>query len=130
MERFKEDMLTKYGVDLETELTEITPEAFFTRTRDLIELAIQDKNPTYLYQDRYEPFIYKATLEQAYYTINNTDFTIITGINFQTGTIMPIEEIRKRDLSPNSYRILANAGLFYSGLDRHSTNDYRFKRGF
>jgi hypothetical protein len=129
---FKNDMLNKYGVDLEQELRGVKIEAFYTRTRDILELEINSYNPRYsLYnKDTYEPFIYKAILEQAYYTINNTDFSVITGINFQTGTIMPLEEIQKRVISPIAHNILKNAGLFFGGLSSGGYAPYRDKRGY
>ncbi len=134
MEQFKNDMLLKYGIDLEKSLIgEISIQALYTRTRELLILEIQERCPSFREEEdlaNYENIIYKAVLEQAYYVLNNTDFSIASGIDFQTGQIMPIEEIRKRQLSPIAKRILSNAGLFYAGLGMHEVEDYRYKRGY
>lgn len=130
MTNFKKDMINKYGIDLENGLDNITTEAFYTRIRDILILDIQTCNPNFDEEEiKNEPFLYKAILEQAYYTINNADFSQITGIDFQTGTIIPLVEIRKRDISPISKRILMNAGFYYTGLGNIETDTYRFNRG-
>lgn len=131
MTNFKKDMINKYGVDLEQELNQISAEAFYTRTRDILVLDIKVQNPNFDEEEtKNEPFLYKAILEQAYYTINNADFSQITGIDFQTGTIIPLAEIRKRDISPIAKRIMMNAGFYYSGLGNVEMETYRFNRGF
>lgn len=134
MEQFKNDMLLKYGIDLEKSLIgEISIQALYTRTRELLILEIQERCPSFREEEdlaNYENIIYKAVLEQAYYVLNNTDFSIASGIDFQTGQIMPINEIRKRQLSPIAKRILTNAGLFYAGMGYHEVEDYRYKRGY
>ena len=69
MTNFKKDMINKYGVDLEQELNQISAEAFYTRTRDILVLDIKAQNPNFDEEEiKNEPFLYKAILEQAYYT--------------------------------------------------------------
>ena len=130
---FKKDMLNKYGIDLDIELTKlkITSDIFYERIDEYIKEEIKTVNSTSdLDNEVYEAIIYKAVLEQASYVIINGDITTAMGIDFQTGQMMALNEIRKREMSPNARRILKNAGLFYSGISYESENDYLFRRGY
>lgn len=116
---FTNDMLTKYGIELELELSKrnLTPDGYYDNIREFLIDEIESVNHTVDLTDNiYTDVIYRAVCEQAKYELANPNLDIATGINFQTGQVMPTHEIAKRLLSPRAKRILANAGLFYVGL--------------
>jgi hypothetical protein len=130
---FEKDMLTQYDVTLQTKLSGGNNKiaAFANRVEMIVDEEIKANCPNYL-ESELETLqttaIWNAKLEQAFYLINNYDMTIISGVDPQTGQIMPIDEIRKRAFSPMAKKILSNAGLFYSGIGAWNGDSYGYSR--
>lgn len=124
---FTKDFLFRTGIDLEkrlpaNDLETNKVDAFVNRIEMMIEEEIMARNPSYRrwkergLSEAQEDAIYRAILEQAAYVFVVGDFNYISGYDPISGTLTPIDELRKRTLSPQAKKILMNAGLFYAGL--------------
>lgn len=59
-----------------------------------------------------------AITEQITYIVQSGDFSLISGYSDVDNTSLNTKEIRQKMFSPLSIKILTNAGLLYSGLDK------------
>lgn len=118
---FANDMREHYGRDLDLELegNEHKVKAFFRRVKMVVMAEIKMANPMFRenrLNDYQKEHLWDATLEQAYYMLNNYDMNIVTGYDPISNSTVPIEEVRKRAFSPLAKTILRNAGLMYAGV--------------
>lgn len=136
---FAKDFLFRTGLDLEkrlpaNDLETNKVDAFVNRIEMMIEEEIKTHNPNYKrwkergLSEAQEDAIYRAILEQAAYVFVVGDFNFMSGYDPVSGTITPIDELRKRSFSPLAKKILTNAGLFYAGLGRRSQGGYAERR--
>lgn len=137
---FVKDFLFLTGISLEKRLRSGDNEsgkleAFVNRVEMIIEEEIKTRNPNYTRQlnhglitELQKEAIYKAMLEQATYIFSVGDMTMISGYDPVTGIMTPLNEIRKRTLSPMAKKILTNAGLFYSGIGQRTQGGYQEQR--
>lgn len=95
--------------------------AFVQRVERIITEEIKYRAPLVNLDDMSD--IQKAALrnaitEQITYTVASGDFSLISGYNDVDNTSLSTKEIRQKMFSPLAIKILTNAGLLYSGLDR------------
>lgn len=129
---FAKDFLFRTGLDLEkrlpaNDLETNKVDAFVNRIEMMIEEEIMARNPNYVRLKRkglseiQNDAIYRAILEQSAYVFMVGDMNFISGYDPVSGVMTPLNEIRKRQLSPMAKKILTNAGMFYAGIG-YSTN--------
>lgn len=92
---------------------------FKNRTTTMITEYVKEQYPNYditLLTDLQTTAITNAIIEQGFYMISTgVDLTTYLGIDSVTGNITPLDEIKKRTISPFAKKILKNAGLMYKG---------------
>ncbi len=97
---------------------------FKNRTTTMITEYIKEQYPNYditLLTDLQTTAITNAIIEQGFYMISTgVDLTTYLGIDSVTGNITPLDEIKKRTISPLAKKILKNAGLMYKGYGNSS----------
>lgn len=125
IEQFRNDYFKKTGRPFAVDFGS-TPEqevAFINRAEWLIDSVISSHSPNYVMQksknaipEYQKNVIWEAILEQVVYMMLVGDATLMSGIDPVTGAVIPIEEIKKRYISPIVLDNLKNSGLFYSGI--------------
>ena len=131
VKKFIKDFYDKNEIDLEIEVPKIFPKltakTFVNRVNDIVDLEIKSRNPTYRddaeLSDYQNEQIYNAKIEQALYMLNVDDYTLITGYNPITNSIVSTKEISDRAFSPLARKILLASGMFYCGF-RSKSNTY------
>jgi len=97
---------------------------FKNRTTTMITEYVKEQYPNYditLLTELQTTAITNAIIEQGFYMISTgVDLTTYLGIDSVTGNITPLDEIKKRTISPFAKKILKNAGLMYKGYGRSS----------
>lgn len=128
-DQFQNDFMNKYGINLQTVLTNYhflgdynTQKhiLFAERAKQLVLLKIGEYNPRFKLEKASEyqlEKIWEASLEQAFFILMTGDTTLISGFDPVSGSLVPYEEIRKRQFSDVAYKILLHSGLLYAGLD-------------
>ncbi len=128
-EQFQNDFMNKYGINLQTALTNYhflggdnnqKHLLFSERAEQMVLLKIGEYNPRFKLEKASEfqlEKIWEASLEQAFFMLMTGDTTLISGFDPISGNLVSYEEIRKRQFSDVAYRILLHAGLLYAGLD-------------
>lgn len=128
-EQFQNDFMNKYGINLQTALTNYhflggdnnqKHLLFSERAEQMVLLKISEYNPRFKLEKASEfqlEKIWEASLEQAFFMLMTGDTTLISGFDPISGNLVSYEEIRKRQFSDVAYRILLHAGLLYAGLD-------------
>jgi len=132
VQQFANDFYQQYGIQLENAITGSQPNkviAFANRIERIVYEEIKEKCPTFRH-DRLSAIqldaIWRACLEQAYYTLNNYDMNIFSGIDPVSGGVIPTKEIEARTISRLARKILKNAGLYYAGIIPRSKDDIPF----
>lgn len=132
VQQFANDFYQQYGIQLESAITGSQPNkviAFANRIERIVYEEIKEKCPTFRH-GRLSAIqlgaIWRACLEQAYYTLNNYDMNIFAGVDPVSSAVIPIDEIRKRSFSPLARKMLVNVGLFYAGVIRRSSDEAPF----
>jgi len=128
-DQFQNDFMNKYGINLQTALTNYhflggdnnQKHLFFSeRAEQMVLLKIGEYNPRFKLEKASEfqlEKIWEASLEQAFFMLMTGDTTLISGFDPVSGNLVPYDEIRKRQFSDVAYKILLHAGLLYAGLD-------------
>lgn len=128
-EQFQNDFMNKYGINLQTALTNYhflggdnnqKHLLFSERAEQMVLLKISEYNPRFKLEKASEfqlEKIWEASLEQAFFMLMTGDTTLISGFDPVSGNLVSYDEIRKRQFSDVAYRILLHAGLLYAGLD-------------
>lgn len=129
IEQFRNDYFKKTGRPFAVDFG-ASPEqevAFINRAEWLIDSVISSHSPNYIMQksknaipEYQKNVIWEAILEQVVYMMLVSDTTLMSGIDPVTGTVIPIEEIKKRYISPIVLDILKSSGLFYNGIGTRS----------
>jgi hypothetical protein len=122
---FQADMLTKKGMNIATRISDDDDapnkvERFIDRVLLLVETEVKTYNKRFDYQlvsQAQKDAFYEACLEQALYLYILGDMSLISGYDPINNSVISIDEIRKRAMSPISKQILLNAGLLYRGLN-------------
>ena len=127
-EQFQNDFMNRYGINLQTCLADYhflggynTQKhiLFAERAKQLVLLKIGEYNPKFKLEKASEfqlQKIWDASLEQAFFMFMTGDSTLISGFDPVSGSLVPYEEIRKRQFSDIAYKQLLHAGLLYTGL--------------
>jgi hypothetical protein len=128
-QQFQSDFMTKYGINLQIGLSSYQYLGgdnnqkhflFAERAEQLVLLKIRECNPRFQI-DKASNFqkkeIWEATLEQAFYMYMSGDVTLISGFDPTTGSVIPLDELKKRQFSDIARTILLQSGLLYGGLD-------------
>lgn len=122
--KFENDMLLRKGVNLANVVGDDDEsggkvERFIDRVLLIMETEVKKSNLKFQYQRvntvQQEAF-YEACLEQALYLIGTGDMNLISGYDPINNTVVSIDEIRKRAISPLAKSILKSEGLLYNGL--------------
>jgi hypothetical protein len=128
-DQFQNDFMNKYGINLQTVLTNYhflggdnnqKHLLFSERAEQMVLLKIGEYNPRFKLEKASEfqlEKIWEASLEQAFFMLMTGDTTLISGFDPVSGNLVSYEEIRKRQFSDVAYKILLQAGLLYAGLD-------------
>lgn len=129
IEQFRNDYFKKTGRTFAVDFGS-SPEqevAFINRVEWLIDSVISSHSPNYVMNksknaisEYQKNVIWEAILEQVVYMMLVGDTTLMSGIDPVTNTVIPIEEIKKRYISPIVLGNLKNSGLFYSGIGNGS----------
>lgn len=132
LQEFTNDFRLNYGLDLNLAVkgnNEFKVLAFVNRIENIIYEEIKEKCPSFRHTrlgGAHKSAIYRAMLEQAFYTINNYDMNIFSGIDPVSGGVIPTKEIEARAISRLAKKILKNAGLFYAGIIPRSKDKIPF----
>lgn len=124
--RFRDEYENYTDFNLDEELSHfpqlrMTSKAFINRSLLLIKEEIHSRAARFEpdeWTDEQRAAVKKATFEQMTYMLASGDFSLLTGYDPETNTILDLKELRKRQFSPLAIRILENAGLLYGGMNR------------
>ncbi len=121
---FEADMLSRKGMNLSTRIEDDDDapnkvERFIDRVLMIVEAEISRYNMYFDYAkltEKQQDLFYEACLEQALYLYILGDMSLISGYDPINNTVVSIEEIRKRAMSPNAKQLLMSAGLLFRGV--------------
>ena len=71
-----------------------------------------------------------AVLEQAEYVLSVGDFSKFSGFDGLNNSLVPLDELRKRGLSPIAQKLLQSAGLLYAGVVSGMQSPYLEERAY